>query len=161
MDNASKTRRLLFRLGTVLVLIGICAVMMIIGRGHTVYFDNKKLEYNGTTYECPYKIKVLVKDEQVANLKAKERGMATTIGQNFAMTLKITQEKGGDEVVETYQLKLPYSMDGIVINLPAYLEGLPEEAWMSEFVPVATESSPEDEEVPGSDEFEMEDLGDF
>ena len=87
--------------------------------------------------------------------------MATTIGQNFAMTLKITQEKGGDEVIETYQLKLPYNMDGIVINLPAYLEGLPEEAWMSEFVPVATESSPEDEEVPGGDEFEMEDLGDF
>ena len=161
MDNANKTRRLLFRLGTVLILIGICVVMMIIGRGHTVYFDNKQLEYNGTTCECPYKIKVLVKDEQVANLKAKERGMATTIGQNFAMTLKITQEKGGDEVVETYQLKLPYNMDGIVINLPAYLEGLPEEAWMSEFVPVATESSPEDEEVPGSDEFEMEDLGDF
>ena len=161
MDNANKTRRLLFRLGTVLILIGICAVMMIIGRGHTVYFDNKQLEYNGTTCECPYKIKVLVKDEQVANLKAKERGMATTIGQNFAMTLKITQEKGGDEVIETYQLKLPYNMDGIVINLPAYLEGLPEEAWMSEFVPVATESSPEDEEVPGGDEFEMEDLGDF
>lgn len=161
MDNANKTRRLLFRLGTVLILVGICAVMMIIGRGHTVYFDNKQLEYNGTTCECPYKIKVLVKDEQVANLKAKERGMATTIGQNFAMTLKITQEKGGDEVVETYQLKLPYNMDGIVINLPAYLEGLPQEAWMSEFVPIATESSTEDEEVPGGDEFEMEDLGDF
>ena len=161
MDNANKTRRLLFRLGTVLILIGICAVMMIIGRGHTVYFDNKQLEYNGTTCECPYKIKVLVKDEQVANLKAKERGMATTIGQNFAMTLKITQEKGGDEVVETYQLKLPYNMDGIVVNLPAYLAGLPEEVWMSEFVPVATSSDAEEEEVPGGDEFELDDLGDF
>ena len=31
MDKASKTRRLLFRLGTVLILIGICVVMMIIG----------------------------------------------------------------------------------------------------------------------------------
>ena len=152
MDNANKTRRLLFRLGTVLILVGICAVMMIIGRGHTVYFDNKQLEYNGTTCECPYKIKVLVKDEQVANLKAKERGMATTIGQNFAMTLKITQEKGGDEVVETYRLKLPYNMDGIVVNLPAYLEGLPEEAWMSEFVPIPQESSAEDEEVSDGDE---------
>ena len=28
MDKASKTRRLLFRLGTVLILIGICVVMM-------------------------------------------------------------------------------------------------------------------------------------
>ena len=157
----NKTRQLLFRLGTILILIGICAVMMVIGRGHTVYFDNKTLEYEGQTYEAPYKIKVFVKDEQVANLKARERGMATTIGQNFAMTLEITQEKGGDEVTETYSFKLPYNMDGIVVNLPAYLAGLPEEAWMSEFVPVATESSSEDEEVPSGDEFEMEDLGDF
>ena len=157
----NKARRLFFRLGTVLILVAICAVMMVIGRGHTVYFDNKQLEYNGTTCECPYKIKVLVKDEQVANLKAKERGMATTIGQNFEMTLKITQAKGDDEVIETYQLKLPYNMDGIVVNLPAYLEGLPEEAWMSEFVPIATESSAEDEEVPSGDEFGMDELGDF
>ena len=127
MDNASKTRRLLFRLGTVLILIGICVVMMIIGRGHTVYFDNKKLDHEGITYDCPYKVKVLVKGEQVANLKAKERGMATTIGQDFEMTLKITQDKGGDEVEETYSLKLPYNLDGIVVNLPAYLAGLPEE----------------------------------
>lgn len=157
----NKTRTLLFRLGTILILIAICAAMMVIGRGHTVYFDNKKLEYDGQTYDPPYKIKVFVKDEQVANLKAKERGMATTIGQNFAMTLEITQEKGGDETTETYSFKLPYNIDGIVVNLPAYLAGLPEEAWMSEFVPVATESSAEDEEVPGGDEFEMEDLGDF
>ena len=119
MDKASKTRRLLFRLGTVLILIGICVVMMIIGRGHTVYFDNKKLDHEGITYDCPYKVKVLVKGEQVANLKAKERGMATTIGQDFEMTLKITQEKGGDEVEETYSLKLPYNLDGIVVNLPS------------------------------------------
>ena len=142
MDNANKTRRLLFRLGTVLILIGICIVMMIIGRGHTVYFDNKKLDHEGITYDCPYKVKVVVKGEQVANLKAKERGMATTIGQDFEMTLKITQEKGGDEVEETYS-------------------GLPEDVWMSEFVPVATSSDTEEEEVPGGDEFELDDLGDF
>jgi hypothetical protein len=151
MDNASKTRRLLFRLGTVLILVAICAVMMVIGRGHTVYFDNKKLEYNGTAYECPYKIKVLVKDEQVANLKAKERGMATTIGQNFAMTLKITQEKGGDEVIETYQLKLPYNMDGIIVNIPGYLAGLPQEAWMSEFISTPSEAEMQ-EEAPTEEE---------
>ncbi len=157
----NKTRQLLFRLATVVILVAICAVMMIIGRGHTVYFDNKQIEYDGTTYECPYKIKVLVKDEQVANLKAKERGMATTIGQDFEMSLKITKEKGGDEVIENYSIKLPYNLDGIVINLPAYLAGLPEEAWMTEFVPMATETSAEEEEVPSGDEFAMDDLGDF
>lgn len=161
MDNANKTRRLLFRLGTVLILIAICVVMMIIGRGHTVYFDNKKIEVDGTTYDPPYKVTIYVKGEQVAKLNAKERGMATTIGQNFSMDLKIMEVKGGDEVTETYSIKLPYNLDGIVVNLPAYLAGLPEEVWMSEFVPVATSSDAEEEEVPGGDEFEMDDLGDF
>ena len=77
------------------------------------------------------------------------------------MDLKVMEVKGGDETQETYQLKLPRNLDGIVINLPAYLAGLPEDAWMSEFVPIVPESTAEEEEVPGSDEFEMEDLGDF
>ena len=157
----NKTRRLLFRLGSVLILVAICAAMMIIGRGHTVYFDNKKIEIDGTTYDPPYKVTIYVKDQQVAKLNAKERGMATTIGQNFSFSMKIMEVKGGDEVTETYSVKLPYHLDGIVINLPAYLAGLPEEAWMSEFVPIATESSAEDEDVPSGDEFEMDDLGDF
>ena len=157
----NKTRRLLFQIGTILVLIAIAACMMVIGRGHTVYFDNKVLEYDGTTYDPPYKVTVYVGGEQVAKLNAKERGMATTIGQDFEMELKIMEVKGGDETRETYQIKLPRKLDGIVVNLPGYLAGLPEEAWMSEFVPITPESSAEEEEVPGGDEFEMEDLGDF
>ena len=157
----NKTRRLMFQIGTILVLIAIAACMMVIGRGHTVYFDNKVLEYEGATYDPPYKVTIYVGGEQVAKLNAKERGMATTIGQNFEMELKIMEVKGGDETRETYQIKLPRKLDGIVINLPGYLAGLPEEAWMSEFVPITPEGSTEEEEVPGGDEFEMEDLGDF
>lgn len=157
----NKSRRLLFQIGAVLILLAIAACMMVIGRGHTVYFDNKKIEYDGVTYDPPYKITVYVGGEQVAKLNAKERGMATTIGQDFSMDLKVMEVKGGDETQETYQLKLPRNLDGIVINLPAYLAGLPEDAWMSEFVPIVPESTAEEEEVPGSDEFEMEDLGDY
>ena len=156
----NKTRRLLFQVGTLLILIAIAAWMMVIGRGHTVYFDNKKLEYEGTTYEAPYKITVYVGGEQAAKLNAKERGMATTIGQNFEMELKIMEVKGGDETQETYQIKLPRNLDGIVVNLPGFLAGLPEEAWMSEFVPMVTQETVE-EEVPAGDEFGMEDIGDF
>ena len=157
----NKMRSLLFRIGTVLILIGICVWMMIVGRGHTVYFDNKKLEYEGKTYEPPYKITVFVKDEQVAKLNKKDRGMATTIGQNFSMTLRVMQEKKGEETEETYDIKLPYNMGGIVINLPGFLEGLPEDAWMSEFVPLVSSADEETEEVPGTDEFAMDELGDF
>ena len=156
----NKTRRLLFRIGTLLILIAIAACMMVIGRGHTVYFDNKKLEYEGTTYDPPYKVTVYVGVEQVAKLNAKERGMASTIGQDFEMELKIMQVKGGDETRETYRIKLPRNLDGIVVNLPAYLAGLPQEVWMSEFVPLTPQETVE-EEVPGGDEFDMEDLGEF
>ena len=156
----NKTRRLLFRIGTLLILIAIAACMMVIGRGHTVYFDNKKLEYEGTTYDPPYKVTVYVGGEQVAKLNAKERGMGTTIGQNFEFEFKIMEVKGGDETLETYRIKLPHNLDGIVVNLPAYLAGLPQEVWMSEFVPLTPQETVE-EEVPGGDEFDMEDLGEF
>ena len=156
----NKTRSLLFRLGTLLILIAVAACMMVIGRGHTVYFDNKKLEYEGVTYDPPYKVTVYVGGEQVAKLNAKERGMASTIGQDFERELKIMEVKGGDETRETYRIKLPRSLDGIVVNIPAYLAGLPEEVWMSEFVPLTPQETVE-EEVPSGDEFGMEDIGDF
>ena len=151
----SNKRSLVIRICAVLALILIAACMMVIGRGHTVYLDNKTLEYGGQTYTAPYKVTVTVKGEQVTKLYAKERGSADNVGQSFEMTLKIMQEKNGDETTATYQLKLPYKMDGVVVNLPGYLAGLPEEAWLSEFVSLIPEPSTEDEEVPGADEFEL------
>ncbi len=151
-------RQFLFRLGTIVLLLAICAVMMVVGRGHTVYFDNKSLEYEGTTYEAPYKVVVLVDDEQVAKLYDKERGSSICIGQNFEMTLEITQEKGGDETTTVHQLKLPYDVDGVIINLPGYLAGLPEEAYLSEFVPTVEEYDESAEEIPSGDEFTLGDI---
>ena len=114
-------RKIFFGAATTLLLVVIAALMMIIGRGHTVYLDNKTMDYNGQTYSALYKIKVFVDGEQITTLNARDRGMATWIGQNFEMTLEITAEKGGTEETKTFQIKLPYSLDGIVINLPAYL----------------------------------------
>ena len=49
---------------------------------------------------------------------------------------------------------------GGLITLPAYLAGLPEEAWFSEFVPMV-EEEPGEEDLPGEgDEFSLEgDMG--
>ena len=147
-----------FKVAAVVLLLAIAALMMVIGRGHTVYFDSKTLEYEGQTYNCPYKIVVFVNGEQVAKLYEKERGMTTWIGQNFEMTLEITQEKGGEEVTTTHALELPYNMDGIIINLPGYLAGLPEEAYLTEFISAVPEVP--EEEVPVTDEFAIPDMGD-
>lgn len=150
-------RRILFCVLLVGLLAAVAACMMVIGRGHTVYFDNKTLEdYNGQEYKAFERVVVTVKGEEAAKLGKRERGMAIWIGQDFKMTLEITENKGDDPVVREVSLKLPYSVDGIVINLPAYLAGLPEDAWFSEFVPAVTEE-PAGEEVPGTgDEFGLD-----
>lgn len=150
-----KSKKWLYRIGALVILLAISAVMLVIGRGHTIYLDNKSMEYNGEEISYAHKITVNVNGERVAKLNKKERGMATCIGQKFEMELVVVQEKGDDEVTIPVTLDLPYNMDGIVINLPAYLAGLPKEAYMSEFVPVAEPVS-EEEETVVTDEFGTE-----
>lgn len=142
-----KNRQLLFRAGALLAVILLAAAMMVIGRGHTVYFDNKTLEHGGQSYEAYHRVNVYVDGERIAKLGKRDRGMAETMGQKFSMTLEVTPEKG--DAAETYNvsLNLPYSMDGILINIPALLGGLTEEAFLSELeiaVPEETETSAEE-----------------
>ena len=144
-------KRFFIRLATVLVLIGIAVLMYFLGRGHTVYIDNKKLEYNGTTYDTPYKVEVYVGGERIAKLYDKERGASTCIGADFSMDLVVTQEKGGSEESYTYSIKLPYDKDGLIINIPALMAGLGEDAYMTEFISTAPEETVDEEVV--TDEF--------
>lgn len=153
-----KNKRSLFaKIGTLLVILLIAGWMFIIGRGHTVYFDNKTLEYEGETYEAPYRAAIFVNGERVARLSPKDRGMATWIGQNFKVTIEITPEKGADAKSYDFELKLPYSWDGIVMNVPGLIAGLPEAAWQSEFVSLAVETTAEEEEIV-TDEFTLGDI---
>ncbi|MBR2766363.1 MAG: hypothetical protein IKE03_10335 [Blautia sp.] len=150
-----KKRTFLIRILFVAVLIGIAAVMCVIGRGHTVYFDNKTVTGpDGTVYEAPYQIQVFVEDESAGKLKEGDRGMASVMGQDFKMILHITPEKDAKKVGSAVSFKLPYNMDGVIINLPALLGGAPEDVYMEEFVPAPVEED-EDEEVVVTDEFEM------
>lgn len=155
----NKKRLYLFRAIAVLLLLAVAAVMMVIGRGHTVYFDSVAGTYNGTSYECPYKIEVTVNGEKAAKLYEGERGMSSWMGQNLKLGLEITQEKGGDASVYSVSLKLPYNMDGIIINIPALMAGLPEEAYLSEFIQEATEEESDEEVV--TDELGLDSMGDL
>ena len=145
-------RRLFFRLGAIALLVVIAAYMMVIGRGHNVYVDNKSLDYNGETYKPYYRATVYVNGERLSKLQPKERTSATNIGQSFSMTLELIKEKSQDAETVDISLKLPYNMDGIIVNIPGYMAGLPEEAWMTEFVSAPTEAEMQDEEIPTEEE---------
>ena len=150
-------RRILFSAAAILLLIAIAACMMVIGRGHTMYFDNKKLEYEGQTYDTYRRINVFVGGEQVAKLSAKDRGMATFTGQKLTFEVQAEKEKGDDPVSYTWTVKVPYGQDGTVLNLPGMIAGLPEEAYTTVFVPMVTEDEGADEEIV-IDEFGMSDV---
>ena len=150
-----KGRTILIRALAVLVLAVTAGICMIVGRGHTVYLDNKTVELEGESVPAFYKVVVYVGGERAASLNARERGQTICIGQSLRMTLEITPEKGGETETREVALGLPYDLDGVIVSLPAYLAGLPEEAWLTEFVPAPVqedEEVPEDEGIPGGEE---------
>ena len=146
------TRKIIFRILALAIVIAVAACMFVIGRGHTIYFDNKELTGpDGTVYEPWYNIEVLVGGKRVANLSAGDRGMVETMGQNFSMEVKLTKQKDGKRQGGTIGLKLPYNIDGIIYNLPAMLAGAEEDVYMDEFIPAVVEEETED--VVVTDEF--------
>ena len=147
-------RQFLFRAAAIVLVLVIAVIMFIIGRGHTIYFDNKTAEYNGQKYESFYKVTVIKDKEKVAKLSEEDRGMASLMGQTLQITIEIVDEKGGESHAHKVSMPIPYSIDGIVINIPELMAGLPADAYMSEFVPVATSDDEEEEDVV-IDEFEM------
>ena len=154
----SNKRKWIFRGCTLLVILAIAAVMFIVGRGHSIYIDNKTLEYNGETYSALNKVEVWVGGERVSKLAKRERAGVQTIGQGFEMKLINTVNKGDEPAEVTVKISLPYGWDGIVVNVPGYLAGLPQEAWMTQFVP---EPEPvTEEEEPGGTEDDMP-MGEF
>ena len=147
-------RQMIFRIAALIIVIAIVAVMFVIGRAHTIYFDNKSGEYSGNVYEPYYKVNIIMDGESIAKLYDDERGMASIMGQTLTMTLEITDEKGSDPHLHKVSTPIPYNLDGAVINIPMLMAALPADAYMSEFIPVATEEETADEEVI-IDEFDM------
>ena len=144
-------RSWIIRIAFILVLVLVAVLMLRIGRGHTVYFDNRALDKDGQSVAAPYKITVYVNVEQISKLYDKERCMVTNIGDSLELTVEVMQQKGGSETTETYKLTLPHSIDSVIINLPAYMAGLPEEAYLEEFIP-APSADLDDEEVPNTED---------
>ena len=150
-------RKWIIRGCALLVILAIATLMFLVGRGHTVYIDNKTLEFNGQTADALQRVEVWVGGERLSKLGKRERTMSTVIGSNFEMKLINTVNKGDEPTEEIVKISLPYGWDGIVVNVPGYLAGLPQEAWMTEFIaepePVTAEDEPElsEDEIPMGD----------
>ena len=140
-------RKLLFRIAAIVIVLAIAGTMFVIGRGHTIYFDNREAAYNGQTVQPFYQVKVVVGDEKPSKLSKGDRGMAQVMGQSFSMMVEITDNEGEAAHAHKVSMSVPYNLDGILINIPALMAGLPQDAYMSEFVIKEPEPTAEDEEI--------------
>ena len=145
-------RRILFASGLIAILVVISVVCFIIGRGHTVYLDNKSIE--GTNYTSYANVDIIYKGEKVVSLEKMERGQVALTGQKLDVQFVVKKTNSAAAKTIDATIELPYDLDGIVINIPAYIEGADVDTYMSEFVPVRVEEDV-DEEVPVTDEFGM------
>ncbi len=145
-------RKWIFRGCTLLFVLLLAGLMFLVGRGHTIYIDNKTLEYNGESYSALERSEVWVNGERLSKLSKRDRTMTTTIGNSFEMKLINTEKKGDDPTEVIVKLSLPYGWDGILVNIPGYLAGLPQEAWLSEFIIEPTPMEEDAEEPAGEDD---------
>ena len=144
-------RRILFTAGLVAILVAISVVCLIIGRGHTIYLDNKSIE--GTDYSSYASVDIIYKGEKVVTLEKAERGQVALTGQKLDVQLVAKKTNAAAAQTIDISIDLPYDLDGIVINIPAYLAGADKETYMSEFVSARVEEDvSEDVQV---DEFGM------
>lgn len=146
-----KIRKLLFTSAFIAFFILIAIVCFIVGRGHTVYFDNKSLD--GTNYSSYDSIDIIYKGEKVTTLGKAERINLTFTGQKLTISYKSKKTKAAQAEEGELYFNVPYNMDGIVINLPALLDGADESIYMSEYVPAIVIE--DEDEVPNTDEFEI------
>ena len=130
-------RRVLFTAGLVAILATISIICLIFGRGHTIYLDNKSIE--GTEYTSYASVDIIYKGEKVVNLEKAERGSITLTGQKLDVQLVAKKTNSAAAQTVDISIDLPYDLDGIVINIPAYLAGADADTYMSEFVSTRVE----------------------
>ena len=147
------SKSMLYKILTVVAILILAAVMMIIGRGHTIYLDNKAMD----SYSAYYRTDIDVKNNEVQKLSARERGSATFMGQSVKITVTYMETKNSQKQTETFKIKVPYGWDGIIINLPALIHGEPKSAYMTQFIETPVEPS-QAEEVVVTDEFVVGDI---
>lgn len=149
-----------YRLGSLALILIIAVLMFIVGRGHTLYVDNKTFETPAGTFEALYRTDVYVSEssDEMQQLSARERSAFKFMGQTATLNIEYRTVRNGEKKQAVYKLRVPYGLDGIVINVPALLAGKGPDIYMYEFVSVSDVAPAADAETVVTDEFSVTDI---
>ncbi|AEC02867.1 DUF6672 family protein [Parasphaerochaeta coccoides] len=148
-----KERRLLIRIGCVLLILAVALWMYFIGRQHTVLVDNRAVEQAGGTIQALKVVEVQVDGQKVIELFPRDRDQFTVTGQRHTITMRFTDSSYNDvEIVRSF--RIPVGEDMVLISLPTFAADSKagQDVWLSSFKPLVAPAAPVVEEVPVEEE---------
>lgn len=146
MNQALK--RILFRLAALGLLVGLSSFLVWSGRGQTLLVDNKTIQIQGQELPALGLVQVSVNGKPPVEVARLERVKIEAMGTTLTLRAEIVGGMGVGKTVETSFTLTGRDMH--LISLPALLAGLPEDQWISVFVPptAPVSSGSQEEENP-------------
>lgn len=110
-------KKLLLRTFLIILIIVISIFLYIFGQSHSVFIDNKKIEYNDKIYEA-YDLIIVEYNDEVQEIKSKKRKVFYIKGPSATLKVKYNIEGVENEIIK--KIKIPLNKD-IIINLPLFI----------------------------------------
>lgn len=147
MKKVHLSRRHLYQLIAVVVVLLIGVIMFVIGKQHILLLDNKTLESNGKTYPAFSIVEVQVNRIESLELGPRDRDRADVRGQKHKITVRYT-DRSFEEHEVVVKFKVPLSQEMVLISLPALVGGAEESVWLQPYeIPVLLTIPVDDEPI--------------
>ncbi|MDD3365735.1 MAG: hypothetical protein PHS67_00545 [Sphaerochaetaceae bacterium] len=147
MKKVHLSRRHLYQLIAVVVVLLIGVIMFVIGKQHIFLLDNKTLESNGKTYPAFSIVEVQVNRIESLELGPRDRDRADVRGQKHKITVRYT-DRSFEEHEVVVKFKVPLSQEMVLISLPALVGGAEESVWLQPYeIPVLLTMPVDDEPI--------------
>ena len=112
----------------VIVLIILLAVFLYhYGKQHTVYVDNRMIKIGDESYRPLSRAEVSIDGMESQTYRQRTRREETVVRQKHTIRIE-----SGDDVYEG-EFTLPVNQDAVVLSLPAFVAGLGQDQYLSEF----------------------------
>ena len=141
MRSFKFTRRHMFQLAGVLLLIIIAIIMFVVGKQHALLLDNKTIEDNGTTYPAFSIVEIQINREEALELASRDRDRVDVMGQRHKVKITYLDKFYEEHVIEKrFHVTIGYGM--VLISIPALAGDADQSVWLQEFIPPTAVAAP-------------------
>lgn len=116
------TKRNMYQIGLVVVLILIAALLFRIGKGHTLLIDNNAMTINGKAYAAVEAVRVTVDGQpKPITVKSGERDQTIVKGASHSVKAELLDANGTVTATVEKKFKLATLADAFILSTPAIL----------------------------------------